>query len=102
MSKAALHDPALSAEAGAVGCSTTSNDWCDPESPQEPAVLVEVIATISQDTVGLLAWPPALASHRTSVEVFDQRQQLGDVVTVAAGQGNCQRYSARVNQQVVL
>ena len=64
VSEAALDDPALTSEAGAVGCSTTGDHGSDPESPQEPAVLVEVIATISQDTIGFLAWPAALASDR--------------------------------------
>lgn len=64
VSEAALHDPALASETGAVGCSATSDDRCDPESPQEPAVLVEVIAAISKNTIGFLAWPSALASDR--------------------------------------
>jgi hypothetical protein len=62
--EAALDYPALSAEAGAVGAPTTRDDRCDAESPQEPAVLVEVIATISENTIGFLAWPAALASDR--------------------------------------
>jgi hypothetical protein len=61
--EAALHDPALTSEAGAVGCSTTSDHGSDPESSQEPAVLVEVIATVSEDTIGFLAWPAALAQR---------------------------------------
>jgi hypothetical protein len=65
VSEASLHDPALTPEAGAVGCSTTCDDGSDPESPQEPAMLVEVIATISENTVGLVAWPAALASDRS-------------------------------------
>jgi hypothetical protein len=36
------------------------------------------------------------------VQVLDQWQQLGDVVTVAAGQGDCQRDAARVDEQMVL
>jgi hypothetical protein len=64
VSEAALDDPALASEAGAVGCSTTSDHRGDPERPQEPAVLVEVIATISENTIGFLAWPTALAGDR--------------------------------------
>jgi len=62
--EAALDDPALFAEAGAVGCSAAGDDGSDPESPQEPAVLVEVITTISENTIGFLAWPATLASDR--------------------------------------
>ena len=64
VSEAALDDPALASEAGPVGCPTTSDHGRDPQRPQEPAVLVEVIATISENAIGLLAWPAALASDR--------------------------------------
>lgn len=102
MCEAALHDPALAAETGAVRCSTTRDDGSDPERPQEPAVLVEVIAAISENTIGLLAWPTALASDRPGLQVLDQWQQLGDVVTVAAGQSDRERDAARVYEQMVL
>jgi hypothetical protein len=36
------------------------------------------------------------------VEVFDQRQQLGDVVAVPAGQADRQRDAAGVDEQMVL
>lgn len=49
-------------------------------------MLVVVIATIGEEPVGLLAWPSDLAGYGPAVEVFDQRYQLGDVVSVAAGQ----------------
>jgi hypothetical protein len=74
MSKAALDDPALTSEAGAVGCSAARDDGCDPESSQAAAVLVVVIATVSENTVGLLARPSYPAGHRPTVEIFDQRQ----------------------------
>jgi len=74
VSEAALDDPALTPEAGAVGCSTAGDHGSNPERSQEPAVLVVVIATVSENTVGLLAWPSALAGHGPAVEVFDQRQ----------------------------
>ncbi len=64
VSEAALYDPALTAKAGAIRCAAACDDRSDPESSQEPAVLVEVIATISEDTIGLAAWPAALASDR--------------------------------------
>jgi hypothetical protein len=64
VSEAALDDPALASDTGAVGCATAGDDGSDPESPQEPTVLVEVIATISENTIGFLAWPATLASDR--------------------------------------
>jgi hypothetical protein len=102
VSEAALDDPALFSEAGAVGCSTTGDDGCDPERSQKPTVLVVVIATVGQEPVGLLAWPTALAGHCSCVEVFQQWDQLGDVVAIPAGQGDRQRNAASVDQQMVL
>lgn len=102
MREAALDDPALSAEAGAVGCSAAGDDGCDPESSQEPTVLVVVIAAVGENPVGLLAWPADLAGHGPAVEVFDQRDQLRDVVAVPASQRDRERDAARVNQQMVL
>jgi hypothetical protein len=71
--EAALHDPALAAQSGAVRGAAPGDHGCDPESPEEPAVLVVVIATVSEDTVGFLAWPADLPGHGPGVEVFDQR-----------------------------
>ncbi len=102
MSEASLDDPAFSAEAGAVGCSAAGDDGGDPESPQEPAVLVVVIATVSEETIGLLAWPSDLAGHRPAVEIFDQREQLGDVIAVPASQPDRQWDAARVDEEMVL
>jgi hypothetical protein len=102
VSEAALHDPALSAEAGAVGCSAAGDHGRDPEGSQEPAVLVVVIATVGEEPVGFLAWPADLAGHGPAVEVFDQRDQLGDVVAVPASQPDRERDAARVDEQVVL
>jgi hypothetical protein len=64
VSEATLDDPALAAEAGTVRCSAAGDHGSDPERSQEPAVLVEVIATVSENTIGFLAWAAALASDR--------------------------------------
>jgi hypothetical protein len=64
VSEAALDDPALTPEAGAVCCAASGDHRSDPERSQEPAVLVEVIATVSENTIGFLAWAAALASDR--------------------------------------
>ncbi len=65
-------------------------------------MLVVVIATISKETVRLLAWSSHLAGHGLAVEVFDQRDQLRDVVAVPASQRNREWDAARVDEQVVL
>jgi hypothetical protein len=100
--EAALDDPALTAQAGAVLGPAASDDRCDAQRPQEPPMLVVVIAAVSENMVGLLAWPAGLAGHRPAVKIFDQRQQLGDVVAVPAGQRHCERDAARVDQEMVL
>ncbi len=46
--KAALDDPALAAQAGAVLCSASGDHGCDPERSQQAAVLVVVIATVGE------------------------------------------------------
>jgi hypothetical protein len=102
VSEAALDDPALAPEAGAMRCSTAGDDGCDADGAQQPTVLVVVIATVSEEPVRLLAWPSDLACDRPAVEVFDQRQQLGDVVAVPAGEADRQRDAARVDEQMVL
>jgi len=102
VSKAALDDPPLAAQAGAVSCAASGDHGRDPERPQQPAMLIEVIAAISEHSVWFLSWPAALASHWASVEVFDQRDQLGDVVAVAAGQRDRERDAARVDKEMVL
>jgi hypothetical protein len=73
-----------------------------PERSQQPPVLVVVIATVGENTVWFLAWPAGLASDRPGVEIFDQWDQLGDVVAVATGQADRERDAARINQQMVL
>jgi hypothetical protein len=48
-----------------------------------------VVNAVGDQAVGALAWPPGLAADRA--DTVDQRQQLGDVVSVAAGQRGGQR-----------
>ena len=102
MREAALDDPALASQAGAVSCAASGDDGGDPECPEEPAVLVVVIATIGENTIGLLAWPTLLAGHRSCVEGFQQRDQLSHVVAVPAGQADRERDAARIDKQMML
>lgn len=102
MREASLDDPALAAQAGAVRCPAASDYGRDAECPQQPTVLVVVIATVGQDTIGLLAWPAALAGHWPGVEVFQQRDELCDVVAVPASQRDRQRDAAGVDEEMVL
>ncbi len=74
--------------------------WLDPAPPELAAVTVAVIAAVSDQLAGALARAPVTAAHR--LDGVEQRQQLGDVVAVAAGQRERQREPRGVGQQVVL
>lgn len=65
-------------------------------------MLVVVIATVGEQPVGLLARPSELAGDRPAVQVFKQRDQLGDVVALPAGEGDRQRDAAGIDEQMVL
>lgn len=78
------------------------DDWRDPECSQEPAVLVVVIAPVSENAIRLAPGTADLPRDRAPVQRFDQRQQLRDVVAVPAGQSDRERDPARVDQQMVL
>jgi hypothetical protein len=69
--EAAFDDPALGAEAGAVLDAAPGDDRLDPSDPEQPAVLVVVIATVGEDEVGLLAGPADLAGDRPGVELLE-------------------------------
>ena len=98
--KAAFDDPAGAPEAGAVGDAASCNPRGDTSRAQLPPVLVVVVATIGEQLPRLAPWPAASSPDRW--HGVDQEDQLGDVVAVAAGQGDCQRNAAGVADQVVL
>lgn len=95
-------------------CSTTQRTLPSPEPwptasrafnglmaplPQA-AVLVEVVAPVGIQAPGLAAGtPPETPDRRDGVE---QRHELGGVVPVAAGEGDGERDSVTVHNQVVL
>lgn len=72
----------------------------DAAGPQLAAVLLVVIAAVGEQPLGALAWAPRLAADRT--DGIDEREQLGDVVAMPAGQRDRERDAAAVGQQVVL
>jgi hypothetical protein len=85
-----------------VRCATAGDDGRDAERSQQPTVLVVVIPAVGEQPVGLSARAPDLADDRPPVEVFDQRQQLGDVVALPSGQANRKWDAAGIDKQVVL
>lgn len=72
----------------------------DAASSEFASILVVVVAAIGDDAVGALSRPPDRAPHwRHS---FEQRDQLRDVVAVAAGDRPGERDPGRVYKKVVL
>ena len=80
----ALDDPALAAQPGAVVAAAPRDHRLDAAPAQLAAVLVVVIAAVSEQPLGTLARPTDLATHRP--DTVDERQELGNVVAIAAGQ----------------
>jgi hypothetical protein len=96
----ALDDPALLAEAGAVFGLGARDDRLDAALPDEAAVLVVVVAAVSDQRLGPAAWSADPAAHgRHPIQQIDQ---LGDVVAVAAGERSGERHAAAVYEQMVL
>jgi hypothetical protein len=102
MCEAAFDDPALTAESGAVLGAASGDDGFDPARPQQPSVLVVVIAAVGQYEVGLAARTAGLARDWACVQRVEQRQQLRDVVAVAAGQRDGERDAGRIDEEMVL
>lgn len=96
----ALDDPAHCAESGAVGGVLSSDARGDSLLSQGLAVVVVVVATVTVEPSGPLAGPPALATNHR--DRFCQREQLGDIVAVSAGQRHRQRETMALGDQVVL
>jgi len=98
----ALDDPALAAQARAMLDTAPGDDRLDAPRPEQAAVLVVVIAAVGEDEIGLLTRPADLPGDGPGVQHVQQRQQLGDVVAVAAGQRDGQGDAGRVDQEMVL
>ena len=96
----ALDDPADATEAGAVLGLATSDLRLDVAGAEFAPVLVVVVAAVGGDSVGSPAWSADLAAYRW--HALDKRNQLGDVVAVAAGDRPGKRDPGRVYEQVML
>ena len=96
----ALDDPADATEAGAVFALATGDLGFDPSGAEFPPVLVMVVAAVGGDPVGSTAGSADFAAYRW--DAFDERDQLGDVVAVAASDGPGKRDPGRVYEKVML
>jgi hypothetical protein len=96
----ALDDPAGVAEAGAVFGLAAGDLRSDPSFAQLAAVGGVVVAAVCGQTLGSSARPADAATHRR--HGIDERDQLRDVVAVAARDRPGERDPCRVDQEVVL
>jgi len=96
----ALDDPAVAAEAGAVFGLAAGDLGLDPAGTELAPVRVVVVATVGGHPVGPPARATDLAAHRR--DAIDERDQLGDVVAVAAGDRPGEWDPRRVYEQVML
>ena len=90
----AFDDPAVTAEPGAVLGLAKSDDWFDAALPDESAVLVVVVAAVGSDPLRATTRPADQSSYGR--DALEQREQLGDVVAVAAGERPRERDTAPV------
>ena len=98
--ESAFDDPAHGAEARAVLGVAAGDQRSDPALTEEAAMLVVVVAAIGDQLLGAAARPTRTAGDgRDTVE---ERDQLGDVVAVAAGQRVGERDASRIDEEVVL
>ena len=96
----ALDDPADLAEAGAVLGLAAGDHRGDAPLADETAVLVVVVAAVSDDLVGSASRSADGAAYRR--HGVEQRDQLRDVVAVTAGDRVRERDPCGVDQEVVL
>ena len=95
----ALDDPAAAAETGAVLGLAAGDLWLDPALAELAAMRGVVVAAVGGQAFRSPARPADLAAYgRDTVE---QRDQLGDVVAVAARNRPSERDPGRVDQEVV-
>ncbi len=85
---------------GTVGDAASGDQGFDAALPQQAAVLVEVVAPVGVQAPWFAAGAPPQSPDRWNG--IEQRQELGDVVPVAAGERDGEWGSVAVDDQVVL
>jgi hypothetical protein len=96
----AFDDPAGAAEPGAVLGLAAGDLGLDAALPELAPVLVVVVAAVGGEPVGSFARPADTAGDGR--DGVDERDQLGDVVAVAAAERPGERDTGRVDQELVL
>ena len=96
----AFDDPAVAAEARAVFGLFASDLRCDSARAELAAVAGVVVAAVGGQPLWTVPRPADAAAYRR--HAFEERDQLGAVVAVAARERPGERDPARVDQEVVL
>lgn len=98
--KGPLHHPPVYAKPAAMAGASASDGRDDAAGADLVAVDVVVVAAIGEQRVRPAPWVADLAADgRDGVQ---QRDELGDVVAVAAGENDGERGAVAVGDQVVL
>src|SRR2546429_220151 len=95
-----LDHPAVGAQAGAVLRAAAGDHRGDALAADLPAVLVVIVAAVGVEGIRALPGPSAAAADWR--DGLEQGHELGDVVAVAAGQGDRQRDAVRFADHVGL
>jgi len=96
----ALDDPAVAAEAGAVSGFAARDLGRDPAHAELTPLRAVVVGTIGGDPIRSAPRPAHATTHRR--HAIHERDQLGDVVAVAARERPRERDPGRVDEEVVL
>jgi hypothetical protein len=98
--KGALDDPAVAAEPGSVSALAACDHRLDAELCEQAPVLVVVVAAIGEQPLWSLARPAGFAANGR--HAIEQLEQLGDVVSVRAGERPGERDASAVYEEMVL
>ena len=96
----ALDDPSQASEAGAVRGLLAGDQGRDAALAQRQPVAAVVVPAVADELAGTATWTADQPCDRG--DPIDERDQLGDVVAVAAGEGEGERETGRLDDQVVL
>jgi hypothetical protein len=95
----AFDNPAVTAEPGTVAVVAVGDQGFDATLPECSPVRVGVVAAVAEQRVGPGSWATDAAAHRG--HGLDERDQLLDVVAVAARDRPGERDPGRVDQEMV-
>jgi hypothetical protein len=95
-----FNDPTEFAQATAMFSAAPCDHRFDAAFAQSLTMRIGIVTTIGIDDLGFLKWSTARAADRGNR--VDERQQLGDVVAVGAGQNGADGNAVGVYEDVVL